>query len=61
MLLLGCIAFVMLMLLLGVTSLGLWEVTDILELMSKSVSMGFILFLGVGCIIILGNFLDKIF
>lgn len=61
MLLLGCIAFVMLMLLLGVASLGLWEVTDILELMSKSVSMGFILFLGVGCIIILGNFLDKIF
>lgn len=61
MLLLGCIAFVMLMLLLGVTSLGLWEVTDILELMSKSVSMGFILFLGVGCIMILGNFLDKIF
>lgn len=61
MLMLGCIAFVMLMLLLGSCILGLWKGVDMLELTLDSVIMGSILFLGIKCIMIFGIFLDKIF
>lgn len=54
----GCLIFIAIIFIVGITTLGLWEVSGGLELLADILIGGTVLFIGVKCINMLGIFLS---